>query len=63
MPSVSKKQEKFMAACAHNPKHMKGKCPPEDVAQEFHMADKAKKKGRAKKGGAKLQAQALMGKY
>lgn len=50
-------------------------CPSADVAEEFHMHDKKKgnffeKKGNAppakkkgKKGGAKLQKEALEGKY
>lgn len=29
-----------MAACAHNPGKMKGKCPPASVAKEFNQADK-----------------------
>lgn len=35
MPAVSKKQQKFMAICAHNPSKAKGKCPPKKVAREF----------------------------
>lgn len=38
MPSKSKKQAKFMAACAHGAKYEK--CPPEKVAKEFNKADK-----------------------
>ena len=29
-----------MAGCAHNPKHMEGKCPSPGVAKEFNQADK-----------------------
>lgn len=29
-----------MAACAHNPQHMEGKCPSMKVATEFNQADK-----------------------
>ena len=32
MPAKSKKQQKYMGMCAHNPK--KG-CPPIEVAKEF----------------------------
>jgi hypothetical protein len=39
MPAVSRKQQRFMAMCAHNPKHAKGKCPAKKVAKEFsHLA-------------------------
>lgn len=41
MPSSSKKQERFMAACAHGAKL--DKCPPRKVSREFHEADKHKK--------------------
>lgn len=50
MPSKTAKQARFMAACAHNPEKMKGKCPPMKVAKEFNKADKGtgilKKKGK-----------------
>jgi hypothetical protein len=35
MPAKSAKQQRFMAACLHNPQHMKGKCPSPKVAKEF----------------------------
>lgn len=35
MPAESPKQQKFMAMCAHNPKHAKGKCPSHKVSEEF----------------------------
>lgn len=38
MPSTSKKQGKFMAACAHGAKYKS--CPPKKVAKEFNKADK-----------------------
>lgn len=46
LPSKSKAQHDFMAACAHSPSKMKAKCPPKKVAREFLAADKkaAKKK-------------------
>lgn len=44
MPSKSKKQRKFMAAAAHNPKFAKEAGIPQSVAKEFHAADKAKKR-------------------
>jgi hypothetical protein len=77
MPSKSKKQAKFMAACSSEEgrKSMKS-CPSSDVAEEFHMHDKKKgnffgkkdnqpppKKKKGKRGGAKLQKEALEGKY
>lgn len=43
MPSKSKKQEKFMAAAAHNPDFAKRAKVPQKVAQEFNKADQAKK--------------------
>ena len=39
MPSTSDKQARFMAMCAHNPKHAKGKCPPAKVAKEYSQGD------------------------
>lgn len=35
MPAKSKKQQQFMAICAHTPGKAKGKCPPKSVAEEF----------------------------
>jgi hypothetical protein len=35
MPAVSEKQQRFMAMCAHNPKHAAGSCPSKAVAHEF----------------------------
>ena len=35
MPAKSKKQQQFMAICAHSPSHAKGKCPSKSVAKEF----------------------------
>lgn len=40
MPSTSKKQAKFMAACAHGADY--DSCPPKKVAKEFNDADKRK---------------------
>jgi hypothetical protein len=45
MPSVSKKQHKFMAAVANNPKFAKKVGVPESVGEEFMRADKAKRFG------------------
>jgi hypothetical protein len=42
MPSVSKKQARFMQAAAHNPAFAKKAGIPQSVAQEFTAADKAK---------------------
>jgi len=38
MPSKSKKQARFMAACAHGAGY--SSCPPERVSKEFNQADK-----------------------
>jgi hypothetical protein len=43
MPSVSKKQHKFMAAVANNPKFAKKVGVPRSVGEEFLTADKGKK--------------------
>ena len=40
MPSVSAKQKRFMAACAHGAGY--ADCPPEKVSKEFNQADKRK---------------------
>lgn len=48
MPSVSKKQHKFMAAVAKNPSFAKKVGVPRSVGEEFLTADKGKK---FKKGG------------
>jgi hypothetical protein len=45
VPSTSKKQAKFMAAAAHNPKFAKKAGVPVSVAKEFNTADKGKKFG------------------
>jgi hypothetical protein len=45
VPSTSKKQAKFMAAAAHNPKFAKKVGIPVSVAKEFNTADKGKKFG------------------
>lgn len=44
MPSSSKKQEKLMAAAAHNPEFAKEVGVDQKVAKEFNKADQAKKK-------------------
>jgi hypothetical protein len=40
MPSKSKKQAKFMAAAAHNPKFAREAGIPQSTAREFNQADK-----------------------
>ncbi len=35
VPAVSRKQQKFMAICAHNPSKARGKCPSHKVSEEF----------------------------
>lgn len=42
MPSTSKKQERFMAAAAHNPQFAKKADIPQSVAKEFFNADQKK---------------------
>ena len=42
MPSVSKKQERFMQAVANNPKFAKKAGVPQSVGKEFAQADKGK---------------------
>ena len=44
MPSKSKKQEKFMAAAAHNPEFAKKAGIKQEVAKEFNEADTKKKR-------------------
>jgi hypothetical protein len=48
MPSTSKQQRKFMAAAANNPGFAKKAGISQSVAQDFHGADKWKKKSAAK---------------
>lgn len=50
MPSKSKKQERTMAAAAHNPGFAKKVGIPQSVAKEFNKADTAKRhKGHSRK--------------
>jgi len=35
MPAKSRKQQRFMAMCAHSPSHASGKCPDKQTAREF----------------------------
>jgi hypothetical protein len=44
MPTVSKRQRKFMAAVANNPKFAKQAGVSQEVGKEFHKADKRKAK-------------------
>lgn len=39
MPSKSKAQARFMAACSHGAGY--GSCPPAKVSKEFNQADKS----------------------
>ena len=59
MPSVSKKQHKFMAAVANNPKFAKKAGVPSSVGKEFLTADKGKT---FKEGGTmkKIDAKKMM---
>lgn len=53
MPSKSKKQERFMAAAAHNPSFAKKVGIDQKTAKEFNRADtkgKSRQRGRSKKG-------------
>jgi len=49
VPSVSKKQRKFMRIAAHDAEFAKEAGISQDVAKEFHEADKRKKGGHKKK--------------
>lgn len=42
MPSTSKRQERFMAAVAHNPKFAKQAGVPQSVGRDFYRADQRK---------------------
>jgi len=42
MPSVSEKQQRFMAAVAHNPAFAREASISQSVAEEFNAADEAK---------------------
>lgn len=39
MPSKSRKQAKFMAACSHGANY--SSCPPQNISEEFNKADQA----------------------
>lgn len=52
MPSKSKKQERFMAAAAHNPEFAKKAGISQSVAKEFNEADQRRAHG--KHGYAKV---------
>lgn len=47
MPSKTRKQARFMAACAHSAGY--ASCPPAKVAKEFNQADKGGKLLKRKK--------------
>lgn len=49
MPSTSKKQARFMAACAHGAGY--ASCPPAKVSKEFNQADKGTGILKKKTGG------------
>jgi hypothetical protein len=49
MPTVSKKQEKFMQAVAHNPAFAKKAGVPQSVGKEFTKSGGGMKKGSTKK--------------
>jgi hypothetical protein len=55
MPSTSKKQKKFMAAAANNPKFAKKAKIPQSVAKKYNKADRnamtAALSSNGKKGG------------
>lgn len=53
MPSVSKKQEAFMRAVAHNKKFAKKVKVPQAVGKEFETADKKKSSSVVKRYGYK----------
>lgn len=43
MPAKTKRQQRFMAMCAHSPEKAYGKCPSKKVAREFSHMPKKKK--------------------
>lgn len=43
MPYASDRQKRFMRGCKHNPKHMKGKCPPEKTLNDFERGEAQRK--------------------
>lgn len=49
MPSKSPKQEKTMRAAAHSPEFAEKVGIPQEVAKEFHEADKAKQESKETK--------------
>lgn len=51
MPSKSEKQKRFMTIAAHDKEFAEKNHIPQEVAQEFHEADKAEE--RKKDGGKK----------
>lgn len=48
MPPKTRKQARFMAACAHGAGY--ASCPPQKVAKEFNQADKGKKVRKSGRG-------------
>lgn len=50
MPSVSKKQKRFMAAAAHDKEFARRNKIKQSVAKEFNEADKAKARRREHRG-------------
>jgi ribosome assembly protein YihI (activator of Der GTPase) len=53
MPSKSEKQQRLMAAAAHNPKFAKKVGVPVSVAQEFNQADQKRGVKPSKMGKSK----------
>lgn len=54
MPAKTKRQQQFMAICAHPPGKARGKCPSKKVAREFSFKPKGgygKKKSRKPRKG------------
>lgn len=49
MPAYTKKQQQFMAICAHTPGKARGKCPPQKVAEEFSHKPKGGYRKRKKR--------------
>lgn len=44
MPASSRRQQRYMAMCAHTPSKARGKCPSKRVAKEFSKTKKGGKK-------------------
>ena len=56
MPAKTKKMQKFMGLCAHNPGAAHGKCPPRAVAEEFAHKPKGGYRRKKRRMGVRKDA-------